>query len=173
MRGKRRRRKDADSRRRRRRRSRRSFAFSPRGEASCRHGRPFIDVIITRNMLLIAGPLAIARGNVPRFRFHPITPVCSHPPFPPRQGLCGAAPRWWFALNTRAIAEAKLEHEAAIIARDSATRDPEINTRQFFIFSISLIPERDTVSISISHIIFFRRLFNSSSLYRSVVESIT
>jgi hypothetical protein len=39
----------------------------------------------TRSKLLIAG-LAITRGNVPRFRFHPITPVCSRPPFP-RQGL--------------------------------------------------------------------------------------
>ena len=52
-------------------------------------------LIITRSTLLIARASRSRHGNVPRFRFHPITPVCSHPPFsPPTKAWRWAASRW-------------------------------------------------------------------------------
>lgn len=65
-------------------------------------------------MLLIAS-LAIARGNVPRFRFHPITPYAVIRPFLAK--ACIEARR---VEVVAPIAEARLEHEAiSMYARSS------------------------------------------------------
>lgn len=76
-------------------------------ERSCRGVSRLIDVDNNAQYAINSAGLAIARGNVPRFRFHPITFVCSHPPFP-RQGLTSrAASRWLRASNLRSAARAR------------------------------------------------------------------